>query len=76
MIIEDQLDRGAARISGVEKLEEVDELAAAVAVSDERRTLPVSRSIPANRAERAMAFVLVGTSRPRLYRSCAHRLSL
>jgi hypothetical protein len=26
MIIEDQLDRGAGRISGVEKLEEVDEL--------------------------------------------------
>jgi hypothetical protein len=40
MIIEDQLDRGAGRISGVEKLEEVDELSAAVAVSDERMDLP------------------------------------
>ena len=39
MIIEDQLDRGAGRISGVEKLEEVDELSAAVAVSDERMDL-------------------------------------
>jgi hypothetical protein len=40
MIIEDQLDRGAGRISGVEKLEEIDELSAAVAVSDERMDLP------------------------------------
>jgi len=49
MIIEDELDRGAGRISGVEMLEEFDELSAAVAVSDERMDLPVSRSIPANR---------------------------
>ena len=35
MIIEDQFDRGACRIGGVEKLEEFDELAAAMAVSDE-----------------------------------------
>ena len=50
MIVEDQLDRGAGRIGGIEKLEEFDELAAAVALPDERvRTLPVSRSIPANR---------------------------
>ena len=40
MIIEDQLDRGAGRISGVETLEEFDELPAAVAVSDERMNLP------------------------------------
>src|ERR1700680_3967874 len=40
MIIEDQLDRGAGRISGVETLEEFDELSAAVAVSDERMNLP------------------------------------
>ena len=49
MIIEDQLDRGAGRISGVETLEEFDELSAAVAVSDERMNLPGNRSIPANR---------------------------
>jgi hypothetical protein len=35
MIVEDQLDSGVGRISGVEKLEEFDELAAAVAVADE-----------------------------------------
>ena len=40
MIIEDQLDRGAARISGIEKSEEFYELAAAVAVSDDCMDLP------------------------------------
>src|SRR5208283_3925362 len=35
MIVEDQLDRGMGRIGGVEKLEEFDEFAAAVAVLDE-----------------------------------------
>jgi hypothetical protein len=35
MIVEDQLDSGVGWISGVEKLEEFDELAAAVAVPDE-----------------------------------------
>jgi hypothetical protein len=46
MIIEDRLDRGAGRISGVETLEEFDELSAVVASA---WTLPVSRSIPVNR---------------------------
>jgi hypothetical protein len=50
MIVEDQLDSGVGWISGVEKLEEFDELAAAVAVPDECMDLAsVSRSIPANR---------------------------
>ena len=35
MIVEDQLDRGAGRIGGIEKLEELDELSAAVAVSNQ-----------------------------------------
>ena len=30
MIVEDQLDRGGRRISGIEKLEEFDELSAAI----------------------------------------------
>ena len=50
MIVGDQLDRGAGRIGGIEKLEEfLDELAAAVALLTDAWTLPVSRSIPANR---------------------------
>jgi hypothetical protein len=35
MIVEDQLDRGAGRIGGIEQLEEFDEFSAAVAVSDQ-----------------------------------------
>jgi hypothetical protein len=49
MIVEDQLDRGAGRIGGIEKLEKLDELPAPVAVSDQGMDLPVSRSIPASR---------------------------
>jgi hypothetical protein len=33
MIVEDQLDRGASRIGGIEELEEFDELSAAMAVA-------------------------------------------
>jgi hypothetical protein len=35
MVVEDQLDRRVGRVSGIEKLEEFDELAAAVAVFDQ-----------------------------------------
>ena len=59
MIIEDQLDRGAGRISGVETLEEFDELPAAVAVSDERMDLSGKRVDSGQQAQRAMTFVLV-----------------
>src|ERR1700682_232728 len=59
MIIEDQLDRGAGRISGVETLEEFDEFSAAVAVSDERMNLPGKQVDSGQQAKRAMTFVLV-----------------
>src|SRR5580704_4084459 len=59
MIVEDQLDRGAGRIGGIEKLEEFDELAAAVAISDERVDLAGKQINPGQQAERAMAFVLM-----------------
>ena len=59
MIVEDQLDRGAGRVGGVEKLEEFDELAAAVTVSDERVDLSSEQINPGQQAERAIAFVLM-----------------
>src|SRR5260370_19314979 len=59
MIIEDQLDRGAGGISGVETLEEVDELSATVAVSDERMDLPGKQVDSGQQANRVMAYVLV-----------------
>ena len=47
MIVEDQLDRRMGRIGGVEKLEEFDEFAAAVAVLDEGVNL--AGSMPASK---------------------------
>ena len=35
MIVEDQLDRGVSWVCGIDELEELDELAAAVAILDE-----------------------------------------
>jgi len=49
VIVEDELDGGAGRISGIEKLEEFDELSASMRSLTRAWTLPVSRSIPANR---------------------------
>ena len=59
MIVEDQLDRGAGRIGGIEKFEKFDELAAAVMVSDERVDLSSEQINPGQQAERAMALVLI-----------------
>jgi hypothetical protein len=49
MIIEDQLDRCVGRIGGVERFEKLDEFLAAVAIFDQAWTLPVTRSMPANK---------------------------
>ena len=55
MVVEDQLDRGAGRIGGIEKLEEFDELSATMAVSDQRMHLAGEQIDPGQQAERAMA---------------------
>ena len=49
MIVEDQLDRRVGWIGGVEKLEEFDEFAAAVAVLDQSVNLAGERSMPASK---------------------------
>jgi hypothetical protein len=59
MIVEDQLDRSAGRIGGIEKFEEFDELFAAVAISDERVDLSSEQINPGQQAECAIAFVLM-----------------
>jgi hypothetical protein len=51
MIVEDQLDRSAGRISGIEKPEEFDELSAAVAISDEGMDLPGEQINPGQQTE-------------------------
>ena len=66
MIVEDQLDRGAGRIGGIEKLEEFDELSAAVAVSDQGMDLPSEQIYPGQQAKRAMALVLMITREGRV----------
>ena len=63
MIVEDQLDRGAGGISGVEKLEEFDELPAAMAVPDQGVDLAGEQIDPGQQAERAMAFVLISRAK-------------
>jgi len=59
MIVEDQLDCGAPRISGVEQLEAFDELSAAMAISHERMDLAGQQFDPGHQTEGAMTFVLM-----------------
>src|SRR5271166_1697361 len=59
MIVEDQLDRRMGRIGGVEKLEELNEFAAAVAVLDEGVDLAGEQIDAGQQADRSVALVLV-----------------
>lgn len=59
VIVEDQFDRRVGRIGGIEPLEEFDELAAAVAISDQSVDLSGEQINPGQQAEGAMAFVLI-----------------
>ena len=59
MVVLDHFDRRAGRVSGIEKLEEFDELAAAVAVFDQGVDLAGEQIDPGQQAEGAMALVLM-----------------
>ena len=59
MVVQDQLDRGSGRVSGIEELEEFDELAAAVTLLDQSVDLPGEQINPGQQAERAVALVLM-----------------
>ena len=59
MIVEDQLDRGVGRIGGVEKLEELDELAAAMAIPDQGMDLAGDEIDAGQQADRAVALIFV-----------------
>src|SRR3984893_5884166 len=59
MVVEDQLDRRTGRVSGVEKLEEFDELSAAGTLLYQDVGLPSEQNDPGQQAERAMALVLM-----------------
>jgi hypothetical protein len=66
MIVENQLDRRAGWIGGIKKLEEFDELPAAVVISDEGMNLPGEQIDPGQQVERTMAFVLMITREGRV----------
>ena len=66
MIVEDQLDRGAGRIVAIKKLEELDELSAAMAVPDEGMDLTGEQINPGQEAERAVALILMITREGRV----------
>ena len=59
MIVEDQLDRGMARIGGIDKLQEFDELAAAMAVPDQGVNLAGQQIDAGQQADRATTFVFM-----------------
>ena len=55
MIVEDQLDRGVSRIGSIEKLEKLNELAAAMAILDQGVNFASEQINPGQQAERAAA---------------------
>src|SRR5215469_10571534 len=59
MIVEDQLDRGMARIGGIDKLKEFDELAAAMAILDKGVNLTGQQIDAGQHADRAVTFVFM-----------------
>src|SRR5450631_3674312 len=59
MVVEDQPDRRTGRISGIEKLEEFDEFAAAVTLLDQGMNPPGKQIDSGQQAERAMTLVLI-----------------
>jgi hypothetical protein len=61
MIVEDQLDRRPGRIGVVEKLEEFDEFAAAMAILDQRMDLPGDEVDARQQGYGAMAFIFMLT---------------
>src|SRR5579883_337218 len=71
MIIEDQLDCSPGRISGIEKLEEFDELSAAMAISNQGVDLAGEQINPSQQAERAVTPVLMITREGRV--NAGHR---
>jgi len=55
MIVQNQLDGGAAGIGGIKEFEEFDKLSAAVAISDQSMNLAGEQINASQQAERAMA---------------------
>ena len=59
MVVDDQFDRSACWVSGIEKLEKFDELLTAMPIPDDGVHLTGEQINSGQQAERAMAFVLM-----------------
>src|ERR1700735_372915 len=59
MVVEDQLDGGIGRISGVKLLEETNELARSMAISDAGVDLAGEQVDPGQQAQRAVALIFM-----------------
>ena len=59
MIVEDQFNRRMGRISGIEKLQEFDELAAAMAIPDQGVNITGEQIDAGQQADRAVTFVFM-----------------
>jgi hypothetical protein len=68
VIVEDQFDRCVRRIDSVEKLEKLDEFAAAMAIFDQRMDLAGDEIDAGQQANRAVAFVLMLAREARMAR--------
>ena len=66
MIVENQLDGGAGRMSGIKKLEEFNKLSATVTVSDQGMNLSGEQVDPGQQAQRTVPLVLVITREGRV----------
>jgi len=66
MIVENQLDGGAGRMSGIKKLEEFNKLSATVTVSDQGMNLSGEQIDPGQQAQRTVPLVLVITREGRV----------
>jgi len=67
MIVEDQLDRCMGRIGLIEKLEEFDQLAAAVTILDQGVHLAGEKIDSGQQADRAVTFVFMITAEGRVH---------
>jgi hypothetical protein len=59
MIVENQLDRRMGRVGGIEKLEEFDELMAAMAILDQSVNLTGEQIDAGQQADRAITFIFM-----------------
>src|SRR5579863_9134038 len=67
MIVEDQFDRGIGRVRRIEKLEELNELATAMAILHQGMDLTREEVDAGQETERAVALVLIVTGKARKY---------